>query len=180
MKSCKDMFPKGDMRYLNHKNERNQLFNVYNIPWTFTSTESKIYALFSSILQKTHWISKGLSDLSKVKQLVSGKSGLQISIFWFQIQCSFFYSWLLVVNLNLLQRENPKSRIQSPGGALLTYLINEHMKLEDCKVPPGSILLWLFLRNNANEVEKETQVDNFMLLACPSSLGYEVRGSCPD
>ena len=54
MNSCKDMFPKGDMRYLNHKNERNQLFNVYNIPRTCTSTESKIHALFSSILQKTH------------------------------------------------------------------------------------------------------------------------------
>lgn len=148
MNSCKDMFPKGDMRYLNHKNERNQLFNVYNIPRTCTSTESKIHALFSSILQKTHWISKELSDLSKVKQLVSGKAGLQISIFWFQIQCSFFYTWLLIVNLNLLQTENPKSRIQSPSGALLIYLINKHMKTRDCKVPPGSILLWLFLRND--------------------------------
>lgn len=67
MNSYKDMFLKGDRRYLNHKNERNQLFNVYNIPRTCASTESKIYALFSSILWKTHWISKELSDLSKVK-----------------------------------------------------------------------------------------------------------------
>lgn len=40
----------------------------------------KPYAL-SSILQITHWVSKGLSDLSRIKQLVSSKPGLQISAF---------------------------------------------------------------------------------------------------
>ena len=74
------MFPRGDMRNLNHKEERNQLFKVYDIPGTFTPTKSKLCALCFHLIDNTLGL-KGLSDLSKIKQLVRGKPGLQISIF---------------------------------------------------------------------------------------------------
>lgn len=61
MNSCKEIFPKGNIWDLNHKEERNQLFNAYY----FHTCWVKNPMCFACTLQITHWVSKGLSDLSK-------------------------------------------------------------------------------------------------------------------
>lgn len=90
---------------------------------TCASTESK--SMPSSLpFTETHWISKELSDLSKVK---AGKwQTCQISIFWIPNPV-FFFTLGLDSEFELVRQRIP-TRIQSSGEALLTYLINEHMK----------------------------------------------------
>lgn len=109
------------------------------------------------------------TDLKRAKWLVQGQTAGKwqtwVANLYFLIPTSAPFSLHLAPDseFELASRQripNPESRVLVRP-CLLIWLMSI-WKLEDCKVPPGSILLWLFLRNDANEVEKETQVDNFM------------------
>lgn len=67
---------------LNHKEERNQLFNAYYVPRPFIPAESKIPCTPPPLHLKDNTLGpEGLSDLSKILQPLGGKPGLQILVF---------------------------------------------------------------------------------------------------